>query len=317
MTSKTVLAVVVGLAITTAGASGEDKPSPQELMAAAHKTSDLTVIGPYILTGTVVVNPGTRGEQTGHLAVHRDRERVRVDLEVAGQTETRITIDNKNYLDPGKLLIASDWPYEFDRSWDPRPEKTNSKYTLGTVSRRKISSVDVWCVERKYEQRKDQLCIDASRNVVLRAGEEEFLDFAVVGSVMFPQTIRIADPTGVSIEIRKVQVSLYPADASLFAIPAKAMEFETCDHETQPQVLDAPTPIRSNLSRYETNAPIRLYTFIDKEGKVAAMRYLTIVPAKLENKVTSAVMTWRFKPATCDGRPVNVATPIAIDGRVF
>ncbi len=301
-------------------AHGEDKPSPRQLIDAAHKTSDLMVLGSYILSASVVVNPGTSKEQTGSLAVYRDRDRARVDMAVAGGTETRITLGNKNYLDPDKMLIASAWPFEFDRSWDPQHAERNIflvRPAPQSVSRRKIRGIEAWCVETKHDSGKDQICIDVTRNIVLVVNEKEFSDYTTVNGVMFPQTIRIAYPPGVIIEIRKIQISVYPVDATLFSVPAHTMEFETCDHETPPRIVDSPIPERSNLARHEINATVRLYVFIDKEGKVAAMRFQTRGPETLENKIKNAVMNWRFKPATCDGQPVNVATTLELDGYRF
>ena len=116
MTSKVAFTVLLVLA---AGMGlGKDKPSPQELLDAAHETADMLKADPYVLTATVVVNPGNK-EITGALVVYRDREKARLDLQIAGRNETRVSIGKKDYVDPQRILIGGTWLNEFYWVWDP------------------------------------------------------------------------------------------------------------------------------------------------------------------------------------------------------
>ena len=50
----------------------QETPAPQQLIDAAHKASDLSQLGPYILNANVVVNPGDKkNEKTGRLTIAR------------------------------------------------------------------------------------------------------------------------------------------------------------------------------------------------------------------------------------------------------
>lgn len=314
------LFVVLALALLANGVFGEDKPSPQSLLDAAHKAVDLSRIGPYVLTGTLVVNAGSGKEITGTVAFYRDHERARADLEIDGRNETRVSVGQKDYVDPERFLIAGMWLDELDRLWDPeRPEKgiSRSSDKWGGVSKHKVGSSAAWCMERKRGQDKDRLCIDAARHLVLTSSWEEFYDFAPLGDVMFPRRIRIIDPDLAPMEIRDIKIAPYPVENGLFEVPAKAIELESCEHGTEAKVVDWPVPVRSNLAQHPTNAKILLYTFIDKQGQVAGAKILNLVQPGFDERVLAAVKKWRFKPATCDTRPVSTAVLMEVDGHSF
>ncbi len=317
MTSRVPSTVLLVLLSVSAFAS--EKPTPQELLDAAHKASDISSLAPYILTGTVVVNPGTKQELTGSLAVYRDQDRARVDVQISGRNETRITIGNKDYVDPEQILFSGTWLNEFDRLWDPKSLRhvVNSKYKWGNAYKHKIGGAAAWCMDKGDDATRGHLCVDAERNVVLSATPAEFSDFAVVGGALVPQTIRITDRFGAPVEVRNIKIISYPAEASLFEIPPHAMELETCaDHEPA-KLVDAPMPARSNLSRHATNSTVALFAFVSKEGQVSSVKILTLVQADFNARILEAIKKWRFKPATCGGRPVNSALTLEADGHLF
>src|SRR5215472_3124231 len=272
-------AFVLALVLLAHGALGEDKPSPQSLLDAAHKAVDLSSIGPYVLTGTLVVNAGSNKEITGTVAFYRNHERARADLAIDGRNETRISVGQKDYVDPDRFLIAGMWLNELDRLWDPeRPQKgvSHSADKWGNVSKHKVGNATAWCMEKKHGEDRERLCIDAASNLVLTSSWEEFYDFAPLGEVMFPRRIRIIDPDLAPMEIRDIKISPYPPESTLFEIPAKTIELENCEKGTEAQVIDSPLPARSNLAQHVTSSKILLYTFIDKQGQVAGAKILSM-----------------------------------------
>lgn len=312
--------LVLALVLLAHGAWGEDKPSPQSLLDAAHKAVDLSGLGSYVLTGTLVVNAGSNKEITGTVAFYRDHDHARADLAVDGRNETRISVGQKDYIDPDRFLIAGMWLSELDRLWDPeRPQKGFSHSTdkWGGVSKRKVGNATAWCMEKKHGEDKERLCIDATRNVVLTSSWEEFYDFASLGDIVFPKRIRIIDPDLAPMEIRDIKIAPYPAESTLFEIPDKTIELDSCENGTEAQVIDSPLPARSNLAQHITNSRIKLYTFIDKQGEVAGAKILSLVQPGFDERVLAAVKKWRFKPATCNMRPVSTAVVMEVDGHSF
>ncbi|MGC2743387.1 MAG: hypothetical protein WA672_09375 [Candidatus Angelobacter sp.] len=305
--------------VLAARALAGDKPSPQEMLDTARKTSDISALGPYVLTGTLVVNPGTKNELTGSLAVYRDRDRARVDVHISGRSETRITIGNKDYVDPDQILFSGTWLNEFDRIWDPELPRQilNSRDKWGNVYKQQILGAAAWCMEKGRDPVKRRVCVDAHRGTVLSSTPAEFSDFISVGEAWFPQKIRIADRFGAPVEVLDIKVSAYAVESTLFEIPAHAMELENCTDREPEKVIDTPMPARSDLSQHATNGTVVLFAFVNKEGQVAALKMLTRVQSDFNTRILNAIKKWRFKPVTCGARPVNSAFTIEADGHFF
>ena len=318
MTSKIAPACLAAL-LLAAGALAGDKPSPQELLDGAHKAADLSALGPYVLTGTLVVNPGTKKELTGSLAVYRDRDRARVDVVVANRSETRITVGNKDYVDPERILFGGSWLEEFDLIWDPeRPrvgESGSKKWA--NIRKQKIGGVDAWCMEKTSELPKDVLCFDAERHIELKSTIAEFSNHTAVGAALIPQTIKVSDGYSAPVEVRNIKVASYPAEPALFEVSPQAMELEHCPDGEQLKLLNAPMPVRSNLSQRATNGQVALFVFVDKEGKVATVKLLTLVQADYNARILDTIKKWTFKPATCGGRPINCSSTLTANGAMF
>jgi len=322
MTSSRAIALCAALLCLAGTAAAQKTPTAQELIQQAHKLTDLSGLGSYVLTGTVLVNPGTKTELRGSIGVQRDHDRVRVDVAIANQVETRVTLDNKDYLDAGKMLFNGTWLYEFDRLWDP--ERRQKKVFIGrlkssSVSRHKIGGKDTLCVDSKYEKGDEQFCVDAKSSLPLSFDSGEFLDYTTAANgASYPKAVKIAAQFGgLPIEVRDIRISPYQVDASLFEIPPHATEFETCQDATPPQLVEAPTPARSDLSRHAVTSNIVVYAFVDKQGKVTTAKFLTRVPPGVETSAAEAIKKWQFQPASCDGKPVNFATTLQLDWHLF
>ena len=55
---------------------------------------------------------------------------------------------------------------------------------------------------------------------------------------------------------------------------------------------------------------------IDKEGRVTNVRVLKGLPMGLDQSAVDAVKSWRFKPATLNGRPVSVYYSLTVNFRL-
>ena len=321
MTSSRAIALGAVMLAFAGVTTAQKTPTAKELIEQAHKATDLSRLGPYVLTAELIANPGTKAEQKGTIGVHRDGERARVDVQVGDRTETRITIGSKDYLDPNKTLFSGTWLNEFDRLWDSeRPMKNvgNGKLKSVSVAKQKINGHETFCIESKYESGNRKLCMDAQKSVPVTFGAAEFSDYAAAPTgALFPQNIRINEQFGVPVEIRNIRISPFPVEARLFELPEHAMEFVTCDDASPLKMTETPTPVRSNYSRHAVTSNIIVYAFIDQEGKVAAAKFITRVPAELEGKAAAAVRQWRFQPEVCAGKPVNFPVTLALDWTLF
>jgi TonB family protein len=324
MTSKTRLLVFLLICIGSASASAEQPPSPQQLLDAVHKATDVNSLGAYILHATIVINPGdSKIERQAKLTILRDHDRARFTLEADGRTEERVILGSKDYVVPGQGTLVAMGVSNFDHSWDPsRPPKfaTHEAFSFGSVRRQKIQGHDAWCFDRKTKY-KTKLCFDAATSVLLHesSGEttrREYSDYASLGTRLYPQRVQIFRENLAPFEIR--QISITPAQVSddAFRRPDKAIEVEGCDFEEGPKPIHTPEPEFSDAARSaHAQGLVYLYVLINTGGNVGGLQALATDPYGLAQNALNTVKTWRFKPATCNGRAVAAELNIEVEFR--
>lgn len=76
---------------------------------------------------------------------------------------------------------------------------------------------------------------------------------------------------------------------------------------TKPEVISRVEPDYPDLARRaRVEGTVSLEATIDKHGNVTGARVLASLPMGLDKSAVSALMKWKFKPATLAGQPVNV-----------
>src|ERR1700746_3170501 len=161
----------------------QDSSKARQLLEAAHQASGLARIAPYAMTADVVVNPNAEAPMKGRLAIYRDKDRSRYELQLQEYREVKLFLGSK-------LYVARSLPYpvpglgllrEVDHAWDRSIDDSDAK--LGEVQHKKVQHVQADCFEVKAEQ-KERLCFDPSRNVLLESADQaravEFTDYTPV-----------------------------------------------------------------------------------------------------------------------------------------
>jgi TonB family protein len=314
---------LLALVLTGMMAAAKDSaPSAQQLIDAAHAVSDLSKLGPYVLTGLVVVNPGDKNARKGHVTVYRDGDRTRVDLEIDGQEDSGLTLGANSYFDPRPGLLAMTRIGRLDRSWDPgaeseAPRWIQAKSSFGPVKPSKAAGVQLWCMDKNTGPLKTRFCFDAASGVLLSTDTQsvirkEFLEFTSAGAVMFPRKIRMLVPGLQPIEISQLQLTQETLPLDVFAIPKDSMEFETCDKMEFPKAIHRPDPQFSEKARHGEGT-VGFSVIITKEGKVGPIRLIRPVGHGLDDVARDAISKWTFKPGSCEGHPVNVEMYVEMD----
>jgi TonB family protein len=303
--------------------AAQEIPTPQQLIDAAHKVSDLSQLGPYILNANVVVNPGDKKhESAGLLAIAHDHGRTRVELAFGGVHETRIFLDNKEYVEPGKGQLYTAELNRFDQSWDPAhvlQSRFAAKYRFGEVRREKVQGVDAWCFDQIYEHSRGRACFDAARAVLLRKEsggkpQREFLDFKALGQQMYPQRVQVFREFRSPIEISHIAINPATLKDELFAIPANSIELESCDDMKPPKATYTPEPEFSEKARREhIKGVVVLVLLITKEGQVNSVQVTNPDSYGLGDNASAAAKRWRFNPATCGSGPVNMEMAVEVE----
>src|SRR5262249_25544167 len=240
MKSNNCLLILV-LMTGAAGAARDDVPTAKQLLDAAHKVSDLSALGSYVLTGQVAVDPGGKKASRGRLDIYRDGDRERVDVEIEGEKDSLLMLGRTTYYNPDRSLQTGIGT--LDRYWDPQPaglpEVFRVLYKFGEVKADKVGELQAWCMDRTAGVRKMRLCFDAARGVLLsqsdQVGQTEFMDFVASGPVLFPRKVVLRRTNSLPVEISQIEVNAKELGPETFAIPDDVMDFETCEKMTLPQ----------------------------------------------------------------------------------
>jgi hypothetical protein len=282
----------------------------KQLLDAAHQASGLST--PYVLQGTVVINPGTPNEKKGSITIYRDHDRSRSDLQVESYHEIKLVRDNKLYIyrsTPLPVPLLGKLA-ETDHSWDKLADDGDAK--LGDVSKKKVQNQQANCFDVKGGQR-HRLCFDPEKKVLLESMDQqraiEFTSYSEIEGHLFPAKITVL------LELERQEkpvlviedIEIHKADfaATAFAIPAQAIEFDTCDNMQPAKPMQTPAPEFSNgAMRRNAAAPvINVYGIVGKDGKLENIKMLT-TDAEVQQAILEAMKKWQYTPARCGNTPV-------------
>ena len=86
---------------------------------------------------------------------------------------------------------------------------------------------------------------------------------------------------------------------------------------TKPERLGGVQPAYTELARKaRIQGVVIVEAIIDKEGHVTNVRVLKGLPMGLDQSAVDAVKSWRFRPATLNGRPVSVYYSLTVNFRL-
>lgn len=262
------------------------------------------------------------------LRIDRDHENFRVELSLPGYREVRLKLDDKRYVPRNQGVLLATGLDNFDRSWDPLKQVLlpyTDKPTYGKISRKKIRGHRALCFGERHEPQvaKLQYCIDPNRSVVLREqsadGKYEYLDYASVpGGHMFPHKATIRKDPLVNIELRDIAVSYQPLDRARFAIPEQSIELETCKGEQHPKPIFTPSPSYTDQARAKRDqATVLVHAFVAADGSVMDAEALNPTGDGLDVNARKTMLTWKFQPATCSGRPVSAEMMVEVSFKLY
>lgn len=300
-------------------AFAQQPPTPEQLLDAVHKNADLSATGPYTLTATVVGNPGKDAKpQNGQLRIDRDHDRLRVELDMPGYREVRLTLGDKLYVSKGQGTLRAAGLAEFDRVWDPlyhEPGSLPIQVKNGKLSRKTVQGVEAECFDEKNKNGlKTHFCIDPARSVLLSKdqghyGSTDYSGYTRVSGHLVPGRVEIHKPSVKDLVVQNIAVAFHPADAARFAIPEQSIELASCEDIRAPNAVFTPNP---DYKPKQSQVTLLLHILVDSAGKVIDVKVLNGTDAGLTDNATKTVSTWKFRPATCAGRPVATEMMVEI-----
>jgi hypothetical protein len=133
----------------------------------------------------------------------------------------------------------------------------------------------------------------------------EFSKYTDVDGRQFPQTItlllELATKETPILTIEDIHVLKAQFAETAFAIPPRAIEFDTCEKLQPPKALQMPRPEFSPMvaRRNAALSPVvHVYGIIDKDGNLQNVKMLTR-DAELQQSIMEALKKWRYSPAMC------------------
>jgi len=307
-------------------AGDEQAVDPQLLLDAAHKVSDLSPLGSYVLTARVVVSPGdSKRERTGTLTISHDHDLSRVELKIDGKDEVEIRRNQVSYVVPDATVLLVSGLSGFDKRWDPfdwRGTGRGDNFKLGKAYSENIGEHQAWCFDKKTTYMKftstEKLCVDATRPGLLRRSASrktwtEFMDYTKVGAQEYPQRVSIVRELMAPIEVTEIHIVPATLPGELFKPPENAIEVETCANPQFPQPKRTPEPsFPERASAQSKRGMVTLNVIVAKDGTVALARSFTSDDYGFSESAEKTVRTWQFKPATCDGRAIALEMNVEV-----
>ncbi len=133
-----------------------------------------------------------------------------------------------------------------------------------------------------------------------------------------PEPIRLDEP--------EPEVDLPDVDDMLFSIPdaPPVAEPEAPDGPiqvggdvTKPEKVTTPDPQYTEIARKaRIQGVVIVQAIIDKQGNVVNVKVLKGLPMGLTEEAVSAIKLWKFKPATLNGKPVDVYFNLTVNFRL-
>ncbi len=128
------------------------------------------------------------------------------------------------------------------------------------------------------------------------------------------------DPEPIRVEETVVEVDLLDVDVDVFEIPDAPPEpppvgpIHIGGDVQRPVKVHAPQPNYPEIARRtRTQGVVIVEAIIDKRGDVTNVRILKGLPMGLSEAAVKAVKAWSFKPATLNGKPVEVYYSLTIN----
>lgn len=318
MTNK--LAVLILLAAALTGHAANDKPDPLQLVRSANESSDLSNILPHRLTGTVVLNPGSKNESIGTFAAYSDRDEYRSDIDISGQHRTWLHLGNKIYISDSSpvAFLGLEKLRDIENGWrEPRANDHDMKFSR--VSGKKILGAEAWCLNVSYQDfAPRRLCFDQARKLMVTTGYDqdfyEFSDFQTVEGKQYPGQIRRLKQGKVVLEVRDLRVQLGPIPQSTFEVPQAARAFETCDNMVSPKLISEPELFPRTFHKTGQSIRIFIYGIVGEDGSFGNVHAASVPrdPA-IVRLVEEAAAKRRYSPAMCGPKPVAVETYIEVE----
>ena len=219
----------------------------------------------------------------------------------------------------GAIRVATDFSFSLPDNW--KSEK---------VEGRLIQGIAVQCIVSQSNAfgGKSALCFAKDNGLLVERIDPRRLDSKVVdnacvfshyqefGGRMFPRSVDCFLDQRPVWNADLQLVGEPSPDPAMFVPPANAKESTNCMGAVfPPKATYSPDP---ELPRRENPShPVVLTVLVGIDGKPHEIRVARSIDNAFDNAALNAVRRWRFKPATCDGQPIETRINVEVEFRAW
>ena len=241
-------------------------------------------------------------------------------VEIGGATRFWLLDNTDGFPEPGALLpsILSMFP------------TTSANLAFESVSDHAEMDPPAECAITEPDARHLKLgfCFDKKSGVLLQrilpevrptnivANSCQYGSFRKIGDHWFPREIACFEDRHRKLDAEVVDLSTEPSpDAALFTPPPGAIELGNCSVKAEPpRAVNTPNP-GLPFGSPDQNSKVTVSLVVDTKGKTQNVRVVDSGGVHSDKAAISAVSSWRFKPATCNGEPMPMMIKVQVDFR--
>jgi hypothetical protein len=140
----------------------------------------------------------------------------------------------------------------------------------------------------------------------------EYGTFRKFGEYSFPREVVCFDDRHKTISANVVELTIGPRlDPAMFNPPSGSIELDQCRGKTVTPILSR-SEVRFPGLDLDSVAWIQVWFVVDAQGKPQNLKILKSMDKASHERALNSVRSWRFKPGTCDGKPVPMQMTIEI-----
>lgn len=297
-----------------------NEPKPDALLVSARLQENLrTATTPSFLMRADLEVSGLRGGKAkgGYVLAWASFSQWREEIKFKGYDRVRVGTTN-GYWQSSNLDYRPEFVNQVEELLDiRRVTQISPDETLIKIRARKEHGIAEDCTEAQIpDEQKQTLCFNVANgtllsveNPILGISRIDYSGFNSVDGKLVPCEIRASQSGQTIAEVKITEIGKLPQNVSAaFTVPANAEFWETCDDMRGAKVLAQPKPLYPSGAR---GAGVAIfYAVIEADGRLSHVKPVEISGPLFVEPALSAFKNWRFRPATCGGKPIRVPTTI-------
>ena len=304
-------------------AFGSSRSNDVEFIRQATEAMNIFALPSFEMDATVQIDNGGKPLQGSYRLLWNGPEQWREELRFPGFDEVSVGGKGEvyrsrttNFLPLRIYQLHSALGYG-EESWTslfqmaPLPTETIEK-----IRERKEHGLKIKCAEILNDMKhRREVCVNEDEGIIAR--RHPFVDSGLIhaGTKAFPQSLAYSEDKK---SVAKVEISAITTPvqlaASVFEPPVGSAERAGCFDPIAPQRIHSVAPYYPERERQShVQGSVSVYAVIGKDGIPRGLRVISGVTPGLNDSALDAIRQWGYKPATCNGVPIEYETIFTVN----